>query len=439
MTCLLTVGRDITENKRAENELADNQEKLTAALEAMTDSVVITDLSGEIINFNKAFATVHGFRNKDECPRYISDFFKVGEILTVDGKAVPLEARPTIRALRGETATNAEFQFRRKDTGNTWIGSYSFSPVHGMDGSITGSVVVVRDITERKAAQEALREAEEKFREIFEAAPEGIFQTTPQGKVLAINPAGVIMLGYSPLDDPNSVVHDLARDVWLDPRERARFMEYLERHGEIQGFSCQVKCKDGSAKWVSVSARKICGADGKTLYYQGFIEDLTSRMAAEEARRKAEQRFREIFEDAPEGIFQITPKGRALAFNPATAKMLGYESAEEAIAAIQNTAHDLWPDSMDCARFIALLEQQGTVRDYQHQLKRRDGSLIWASTTARKICGSDGKTICYQGFTQDFTEQKRLEAALQANSRELELLSEINSALVRAKTEKDLL
>ena len=162
-------------------------------------------------------------------------------------------------------------------------------------------------------------------------------------------------------------------------------------------------------------------------------------MAAEEARRKAEQRFREIFEDAPEGIFQITPEGKALAFNPATAKMLGYESAEEAIAAIQNTAHDLWPDSMERARFIALLEQQGTVRDYQHQLKRRDGRPIWVSTTARKIRGPDGKTICYQGFTQDITEQKRLEAALQANSRELELLSEINNALVRAKTEKDLL
>src|SRR5208282_48354 len=104
-----------------------------------------------------------------------------------------------------------------------------------------------------------------------------------------------------------------------------------------------------------------------------------------------------------------------------------------------NTAHDLWTDSMDCARFIALLEQQGTVRDYPHQLKRRDGSLIWGSTTARKIRGPDGKTICYQGFTQDFTEKKRLESALQANSRELELLSEINNALVHAKTEKDLL
>ena len=430
---------DLTERKRAEKELADYQGKLVAALANMTDSVCITDASGEAINYNDAFAMFHRFRSKAECPTSLSGMRERVEAITPDGNVVPPEERAASRALRGETATNVEYNMRRRDTGETWIGNYSFSPIRGTDGAIMGAVVVARDITERKAAQEALEKAEQKFRDIFESAPEGIFQTTPTGKLLAVNPAGAIMLGYSRWEDPNSVVHDLARDIWLDPRERARFMEDLERHGEIEGFSSQLKCKDGAIKWVSISARKICGADGKTLYYQGFIEDLTSRMAAEEARRKAEQRFREIFEDAPEGIFQITPEGRALAFNPATAKMLGYESAEEAIIALQNTAHELWPDSMDCARFIALLEQQGTVRDYRHQLKRRDGSLLWASTTARKIRGPDGKTICYQGFTQDITEQKRLEVALRANSRELELLSEINNALVHAKTEKDLL
>jgi PAS domain S-box-containing protein len=342
------------------------------------------------------------------------------------------------RGMAGEVVRVDAELFKGPDGTLVWT-RYEVMPWRTGNGDVGGIIIFGEDITERKAAQEALEKAEQKFREIFEAAPEGIFQTTPTGKLLAVNPAGANMLGYSTWEHPDSVVRDLARDIWLDHRERARFMEHLERHGEIEGFSCQVKCKDGSAIWVSISARKICGEDGKTLYYQGFIEDLTSRMAAEEARRKAEQQFRDIFEVAPEGIFQITPEGRALAFNPAAAEMLGYESAEEAIAAIQNTAHDLWSDSMDCARFIALLEQQGTVRDYQHQLKRRDGSLMWASSTVRKIRGPDGKTICYQGFTQDFTEKKRLEAALQANSRELELLSEINNALVRAKTEKDLL
>ena len=688
-TCLLSVGRDITERKRAEKELADYQEKLVAALASMTDSVCITDASGEAINYNDAFATFHRFRSKAECPTSLSGMRELVEALTPDGKVVPPNERAVSRALRGETAANVEYNMRRTDTGETWIGSYSFSPIRDSEGSIVGTVVVARDITERKqaeaalreskellqlfieqapvslamfdnqmrylaasrrwkednglgdreltglslynvvpeiperwkeahrrglagevlraeadrferadgsvqwirweilpwrnaeggvagiliftedvtqrieaeeqlreskellqvfikhspaalvmldremrhvaaslswleafslkeeeiigrshyevipyipehwkeahrrgmagevvrvdaelfkgpdgrvawtryevmpwrkgngdvggiiifgeditqriAAQEALERAEEKFRVIFEDAPEGIFQTTPAGILLAVNPAGAIMLGYSPCEDPKSVVHDIARDIWLDPRERARFMEHLKRHGEIEGFSCQLKCKDGAIKWVSISARKICGADGKTLYHQGFIEDLTSRMAAEEARRNAEQKFREIFEDAPEGIFQVSPEGRALAVNPAAAEMLGYESADEAVAAIQDAAQDLWVYPEDRARFLALIEQQGTLRDFQCQLKRKDGKPIWVSSTEKKVTGPDGKTICYQGFNQDITEQKRLEAALRANSRELQLLSEINNALVHAKTEKDLL
>jgi len=306
-----TAIRDVTDRKRTENELAEYQEKLTAAMEAMTDSVVITDTSGEIINFNKAFATVHGYRNKDECPRYISEFYKVGEILTADGKVAPMEARPTFRALRGETATNVEYKFHRKDTGETRYGSYGFSPIRGMDGSITGSVVVARDITERKAAEEAIK--------------------------------------------------------------------------------------------------------------------------------KAEEMFRVIFENTPVGIFHATPEGRTLTVNPASADMMGYESPAEYIATIQNSAHDLFVDPSDRARFVARVEQQGTVRDYQCQFKRKDGSIIWVSSTARKISGPDGKTISYLGFNLDITEKKRLEAALQANNRELELLSEINTALVHAKSEKELL
>ena len=95
---------------------------------------------------------------------------------------------------------------------------------------------------------------------------------------------------------------------------------------------------------------------------------------------------------------------------------------------------------MDRARFIALLEQQGTVRDYQHQLKRRDGRPNMGLHNCKEdLSGPMEKPSATRDFTQDFTEQKRLEAALQANSRELQLLSEINNALVRAKTEKDLL
>ena len=426
---ILIFTEDVTQRIEAEEQLRDSKELLQLFIKHSPAALVMLDL--EMRHVAASLRWLESFSLKEEeiigrshyeVIPYIPEHWKEAHRRGMAGEVVRVDAE----------------LFKMPDGTLVWT-RYEIMPWRTGNGDVGGIIIYGEDITERKASQEALERAEEKFRVIFEDAPEGIFQTTPTGKLLAVNPAGAIMLGYSRLEDRDTVVDDVARDIWLDPRERARFMEHLEKHGEIQGFSCQVKCKDGAIKWVSISARKTCGADGKTLYYQGFIEDLTSRMAAEEARRKAEQQFREIFDDAPEGIFQVTPEGRALAVNPAAAEMLGYESAEEAIVALQNTANDPWPDSMDLARFIALLEQQGTVRDYRHQLKRRDGSLIWASSTARKIRGSDGKTICHQGFTQDITEQKRLEAALQANARELQLLSEINNALVHAKTEKDLL
>ena len=151
------------------------------------------------------------------------------------------------RGMAGEVV-RVDAELNKMPDGTLVWTRYEVMPWRKGNGDVGGIIIFGEDITERKASQEALERAEEKFREIFEAAPEGIFQTTPARKLLAVNPAGAIMLGYSQWDDPNSVVHDLAHDIWLDPRERARFMEHLERHGEIQGFSCQVKCKDGSAQ-----------------------------------------------------------------------------------------------------------------------------------------------------------------------------------------------
>jgi len=155
---ILKISRDITEQKQAEKVLADHQEKLAAALASMSDAVFISDASGNFINFNEAFAGFHRFRNKAECPRSLNDLKDVCELFTVDGESVPPEGRPVSRALRGETATEVEFSLRRNDTGESWIASYSFSPIHDTHGAINGAVVVARDITERKQAEKHIRQ-----------------------------------------------------------------------------------------------------------------------------------------------------------------------------------------------------------------------------------------------------------------------------------------
>jgi PAS domain-containing protein len=120
----LVFARDISERTRAEAALRQNRAKLEAALASMTDAVFISDAAGQFIEFNDAFATFHRFKKKAECASTLAEYPHIHEVFMADGETVPLDMWAVARALRGETGTNAEYTLRRKDTGETWAGSY---------------------------------------------------------------------------------------------------------------------------------------------------------------------------------------------------------------------------------------------------------------------------------------------------------------------------
>ena len=168
----LEINNDITERKRAEEALLVNRAKLDAAWASMTDAVFISDTEGRFIEFNEAFATFHKFRDKTECAKTLAEYPAFLDVFMANGELVPLDQWAVPRALRGETATNVEFTLRRKDTGETWVGSYSFAPICDKGGEIVGSVVLGRDVTERKGVEEALRQSEERFRTMANSIPQ---------------------------------------------------------------------------------------------------------------------------------------------------------------------------------------------------------------------------------------------------------------------------
>lgn len=151
---VLGVYDDITERKRAEEALRESRATLAAALASMTDAVFVADLEGRLLEFNDAFATFHRFSSKAECPLTLDEYAALLEMVLPDGQVAPVESWAALRALRGETVTNAEYELRRLDTGERWAGSYSFSPIRQQNGEIVGAVVVARDITERRRAEE---------------------------------------------------------------------------------------------------------------------------------------------------------------------------------------------------------------------------------------------------------------------------------------------
>jgi signal transduction histidine kinase len=156
---------DSTPSKLTEEAFRASRLRLEAALSSTNDAVFITDAHGRFVDFNDAFATFHRFKNRSECPKTLAEYPQFLEMLMPDGALVPLDMWLVPRALRGDIAANIEYMVRRKDTGETWAGSYSFAPIRDETGSIVGSLVSGRDIFQRKPAQEARR-----VREILERA-----------------------------------------------------------------------------------------------------------------------------------------------------------------------------------------------------------------------------------------------------------------------------
>ena len=137
------------------------------------------------------------------------------------------------------------------------------------------------------------------------------------------------------------------------------------------------------------------------------------RKQAEESLRKAEEKYRNIFEGALEGIYETSPEGQNLTASPALARMLGYESAEEVTAVIKDSAHQVWVNLEERARYARLLEEQNVVLDFETQFWRKDRTKIWVSINGRRVCGPDGQTLYFSGFIEDITERKRTEEAFQ--------------------------
>ena len=145
--------QDNNDQKQTEDEVLASKVMLETSLACMADAVFISDADGRFIHFNDAFVTFHRFATREECAPTLAEYPDIIEVFMADGELAPLEQWAVPRTLRGETASGAEYTLRRKDTGETWVGSYSFAPIRNRAGVIIGSVVTGRDITGHKQAE----------------------------------------------------------------------------------------------------------------------------------------------------------------------------------------------------------------------------------------------------------------------------------------------
>ncbi|AFY70738.1 putative PAS/PAC sensor protein [Thalassoporum mexicanum PCC 7367] len=158
---------------------------------------------------------------------------------------------------------------------------------------------------------------------------------------------------------------------------------------------------------------------GKAIVMVGI--DITERRRAEEALRIAENKYRSIFENALDGIFQATPDGNYLSVNPAMAKIFGYDSPEEMLIRTREASHDVYVDASYRDRFTSLLDHVDEIEGFEYQVYRKDGSQIWIEENVRAVRSDRGKLLFYEGMVQDITRRKQEEAELRRQVQELKI------------------
>ncbi len=375
---------DITGRRNAEEALRESEGRLRALFDSIEDFVFIK-------NMDRRYALVNAFFRK----RFGvgEDVFlgrRDSEISIFDNLSETQEliAETDTRVLAGESV-ECELTHRIQGTSITF--HIIKTPIRDEKGEVAGICGISRDVTERRRIEASLRVSEENFRHIFEHAAEGIFQSTPEGRYLQVNPALARMCGYETPEEMVRDVADIATQVYMDPLDREHFRKTLERDGVVLNFEFRIRRRGGDVFWVSMNANCVRDPSGRVLYYEGIMENIHARRQAEEALRESQQRLADIISFLPDATLAIDTDGKVIVWNRAIEEMTGIPASE--MIGQGNYAYTIPFYGVRRPQLMDLLQEDNPDLEARYAHFRRDGSAVTAEAFCPNLYGGSGAHI----------------------------------------------
>jgi len=262
---------DISERVRKDRELAHSESRFRTLYHNTPVMLFSTDARGMIIDVNDFWMSQLGFRREDVIGRSILDFFTRASRARADKQYLPT-------LLEDGSVKEHEYRLRRQD-GEIRDTLLSSSVVRDENGEVDRILSVLADVTER-------RQLEAEYRDIFENSSEGMFRSTPEGKLLRANPALARIQGFERPEELLEAVEDLGGDWYVDPAARERMQHMLHTQGYVDGFEAEVRPLNAEGRiWTSETVHVTRNARGEILYYEGTVRDITAEYKAREMAR----------------------------------------------------------------------------------------------------------------------------------------------------------
>ncbi len=266
-------------------------------------------------------------------------------------------------------------------------------------GAATALEGFVTDITEHKGVEHALRESEERFKTVFDAVRAGIMIVDPETHIIVdANPVAVEMIGAEKDQIVGSICHQ-----FVCPAEKGRCP--ITDLGQTVDNSERKLLKPGGASTSILKTINSVTLAGKRYLLESFI-DIQERKKAEEALRQSEQRYRSLFDGIPVGLFRTSADGRLIDVNQTLVEILGYPSRDALLA---TNVTDTYASPKARAEWQVAFQREGPVGNFEYQLRRYDGTLIWVEENARVVLNEEGEVLWYEGSMVDISKRKQAE------------------------------
>ena len=396
----IATTRDITERSLVEETLRESEEKYRAAVEQSADNIYLLDVKTKrVLESNAALQKLLGYSAEELQKLTVYDF------VAHSREDIAQKIKKIMKAKRvflGET------KYRRKDGSIVDVEvSAHFIILKGKKAFF----VVSRDITERKQVEKALRESEEKYKTLTENVNVGIYRNSvgPKGQFIEANPAIIKMFGYNNKYEFFAIN---VADLYQNPRDRARFSKKMLTQEFVSDEELQLKKKNGTPFIGSVYAVAVKDEQGKVVYYDGIIEDITERKQAEEALLESEQKFRGLYESVRDGIIMVDMEDNILECNQSFLDMVGYTEREIKKLTYKKLTPIRWHKYEESIVKKQVLKR-GFSDEYEKEFIKKNGTKRSVTVTKWVIRNERGKPIGMWSIVRDITERKRHEEELE--------------------------
>jgi PAS domain S-box-containing protein len=396
--------------KEQTRKLRESEERYRMLIENQGEGLGMIDPDERFTFTNRAAEEIFGVSPGGLIGRSLTDFVRPEQLIVI-------QAQTEMR--RDGKKSTYDLEITRPDGEKRQL-LVTATPRFDGAGRYIGAFGIFLDITERKRAEQALRGSEAKFRGLFENVLEGVYQTTPDGKIISVNPALVRMLGYESEADLRAV--NIGQDLYVHPEERKRMTDRLETRGELRNAELTLRRKDGRQIIVLENARAVRDDHGQVLYYEGTLTDITERKRADQALQELLENIQQAKEEweitadsLPELVLLCDDRGRIIRANRTVEAWNLGRVAEMKGRGVHEFLHSDCPGT-DC--YLNAFWQQACQQAAHHQpasheayddiLKRHLQVWVRPSTTPTKRLAAHFTVV----IVRDITERKRMEEEL---------------------------